>query len=77
MNLTISADEDVIRRARAAARLQGRSLNDVLRETLERLAGAKSRDAVADEFLTLAATTAGVLATGYRREDAYDSGRNG
>ncbi len=77
MNLTISADEDVIRRARAAARRQGRSLNDVLRETLERLAGAKSRDAVADEFLALAATTAGALATGYRREDAYDSGRNG
>ncbi|MCB9739800.1 MAG: MerR family transcriptional regulator [Deltaproteobacteria bacterium] len=77
MNLTISADEDVIRRARAAARRQGRSLNDVLRETLERLAGARSREAVADEFLALTETKRGTLEGSFRREDAYDARRNG
>ena len=50
-NITISADKDVIRRARAAARRQGRSLDDVLRDTLVRLAGATSCDAIAAEFL--------------------------
>ena len=74
--MTITADEEVIRRAREAARRQGRSLNDVLRETLERLAGARSRDAVADEFVQLAATTDGVLEGPFRREDAYDERRS-
>jgi hypothetical protein len=75
-NITISADKDVIRRARAAARRQGRSLDDVLRDTLVRLAGATSCDAIAAEFLELARKNGGDLEGIFRREDAYEEHRS-
>ncbi len=34
MNITLSADKDVVRRARDAARRQGKSLNQVVRDYL-------------------------------------------
>jgi hypothetical protein len=39
MNITLSVDERVVEGARDAARLMGKSLNQVIREHLERLAG--------------------------------------
>ncbi len=52
-NLTISVDEDLLRRARALARKQGTSLNALLRGYLETLVGQQPGEAVADELLML------------------------
>lgn len=49
VNLTLSADAELIRAAREAARKQGRSLNDLIREYLRSLSGAGSgADAAAE-----------------------------
>ncbi len=39
MNLTLSVNENVVKRARAAARSMGKCLNQVIRERLEELGG--------------------------------------
>ena len=39
MNLTLAVDEEVAERARRAAQAMGKSLNQVVREYLEQLAG--------------------------------------
>ncbi|HMN12458.1 MAG TPA: hypothetical protein PKD55_09065 [Bellilinea sp.] len=46
-NLTISVDEDIVRRARIRALEQGTSVNAVLREMLAAYAGAKNEQAAA------------------------------
>lgn len=50
MNLTLSIDEALIRRAREAARLQGKSVNQMVREYLQQLTSASELDAVVEEF---------------------------
>lgn len=52
-NLTISVDEDLLRRARSLARRQGTSLNALLRGYLEVLVGEQPGEVVADELLML------------------------
>jgi hypothetical protein len=39
MNLTLSVDEQLVKRARKKAHAMGKSLNQLVREYLERLAG--------------------------------------
>jgi hypothetical protein len=58
-NLTISVDEDLLRRARGLARKQGTSLNALLRGYLETLVGEQPGDLVADELLMLMHTHGG------------------
>ena len=43
MNITLSIDEQVAQRARAAAQKMGKSLNQVVRDYLEQLAGNSGR----------------------------------
>jgi len=43
MNITLSVDEQVAQRARAAAQKMGKSLNQVVRDYLEQLAGGAKR----------------------------------
>ena len=43
MNITLSVDEQVAQRARAAAQRMGKSLNQVVRDYLEQLAGGARR----------------------------------
>jgi hypothetical protein len=47
MNLTLSVPDDVVGRAREAARQQGSSLNALVRRYLETLAGTDSSDPAA------------------------------
>ena len=42
MNITLSVDEKVAQRAREAAQKMGKSLNQVVRDYLEQLAGVMS-----------------------------------
>ena len=43
MNITLSVDEQIAVRARAAAQKMGKSLNQVVRDYLEQLAGGARR----------------------------------
>ena len=43
MNITLSVDEQVAQRAREAAKKMGKSLNQVVRDYLEQLAGTAKR----------------------------------
>lgn len=50
VNLTLSIDEQLVERARAVAREQGTSLNALIREYIEVLAGQLPGDAVLRQF---------------------------
>lgn len=53
MNLTLSIDEQTLRRARRVAATLGKSLNQLIREHLEELAGNSDRGAVLEELREL------------------------
>ncbi len=50
MNITLSVDEQVAQRARDAAQKMGKSLNQVVRDYLEQLAGGSRREQHWDQF---------------------------
>lgn len=50
MNLTLAVDDQATERARAAAQAMGKSLNQFLREQIERLAGMQQRMIEHDAF---------------------------
>jgi hypothetical protein len=50
MNVTLSVDEEVIRRARRRAEVLGTSVNQLVREYLEQLAGKTDPNEDAAEF---------------------------
>jgi len=73
MNLTISVDDDLLRRARALARERGVSLQDLLREYLRSIAGETSPEAVAEELLDLMDRHGGHSGgRRFGREEAYE-----
>lgn len=49
-NLTLSVDEKTIARAREAAQAMGTSLNQLVRDHIERLSGADQRESDHDAF---------------------------
>ena len=50
MNLTLSVDEATVQKARHRAEALGTSINQLVREYLERLAGEANREQDATEF---------------------------
>lgn len=73
MNLTLSVDEEVVAKARKRAEAMGTSVNQLVREYLDQLAGSSDGKAVAAEIIRLS-----LLANGdsggkkFNREDAYE-----
>ena len=53
MNLTLSIDDEIVHQARRRAEAMGKSVNQLVREYLERLAGKSDLEAAADEFREL------------------------
>jgi hypothetical protein len=53
MNLTLSVDERTVAEARRAADSMGKSLNQLVREYLERLAGHRDPERELEEFRRL------------------------
>jgi antitoxin component of RelBE/YafQ-DinJ toxin-antitoxin module len=53
MNLTLSVDDRVIGEARRRAEAMGTSVNQLVRNYLEQLAGGADLDSLATEFQTL------------------------
>lgn len=78
MNLTITVDDEVVRRARIRALEQGTSVNAVLRRFLESYAGAEQEAAARRQLAELArASPASSGAEGRRwtRDEIYQVGR--
>lgn len=75
MNLTITVDDEVLRRARVRALLQGTSVNAVLREFLESYAGsdveASARARLAELARSSTASSGGDGRT-WTRDDIYE-----
>lgn len=65
MNITLSADKELIEKARAYAAQQGTSLNQIIRKHLEDIAAVRSTEACAQEFERLARAKAGASPDGY------------
>jgi len=78
MNLTLSVSDEIIERAREVARQQGTSLNALVREYLESLAGRNGGEDLADRFDALWAERSG-HSGGWRfdREELYEERLNG
>lgn len=73
-NLTLTIDEETLRRARIRALEQGTSVNAVVREFLQRFAEDESQRTALREFLELAETSEASSGQGGRawhREDLY------
>lgn len=56
VNITLSVDENSIDRARSAAQTMGTSLNQFLRDQIDRLAGSDQRQREVDAYLATVAT---------------------
>ena len=59
VNLTLSVDDEVVSKARRTAEAMGTSVNQLVREYLESLAGRSDRAADAEEFLRLSDLSGG------------------
>jgi hypothetical protein len=72
MNITLSLDETMIERAREVARQQGTSLNQLIREYVESLAGQLSGDEVLAEFDAMWKEPGNSGGKRFRRDELYD-----
>jgi plasmid stability protein len=59
MNLTLSVDDEVVRQARLRAEAMGKSVNQLVREYLEQLAGRSDREALVAELRELTRNSTG------------------
>jgi plasmid stability protein len=74
-NLTLSIDDDVLRRARIRALEQNTSVNAVVREFLASYAGTEDRERARREILKLAKASNASSGPGgrkWKREDIYE-----
>lgn len=73
MNVTLSIDKETLDRARAIARAQGTSVNELIRGYLRTVAGQHSaEDTVSALEAQWAAAEGRSAGDGWRREDAYE-----
>ncbi|MFW5994697.1 MAG: DUF6364 family protein [Spirochaetia bacterium] len=59
MNITLSADDDLVRKAREYSRRHGTSLNELIRQYLEEIVGTQTREETAQDFAEIAESMAG------------------
>lgn len=70
MNITLAIDEQVAHCARQAAQAMGKSLNQVVRDYLEQLAGSEQLESALEDFRACTASTPGRLkGWTFNRED--------
>ena len=79
MNITLSAAEDLVHKAREYAKDHNTSLNALIRDYLSEIADAGGREECAEEFVRLAETRGGNLEPGWRfnRDELYTGKRFG
>jgi hypothetical protein len=66
MNITLSADERVIKKSREYARRHNTSLNQLIRDYLKRVASMEEGPTPGEEFVSIARDYAGESAPDYR-----------
>ncbi len=76
MNITLSADKELLKKARSVAARQGTSLNQMIRAYLEKVTCVSDLEEKAEEFAQLAREKAGASQPGFvfHREDAHIRG---
>ncbi len=76
MNITLSADKELIEEARKYAKKKQTSLNSLIRELLNKIINNKDTIADADEFESLALNYSGKSEDGYKfdRDEIYQRG---
>ena len=73
MNLTIAIDDELLARAREVASRRGVSLQQLIREHLEVMAGERSGSELAQELFALMDETPGRSGgRRFRRDEAYE-----
>lgn len=74
MNITLSAEEELVKKAREVAARRGSSLNRMIREYMEKLASVSDTDSIAEEFAMLARQEGGESPPGFvfDREEAHE-----
>ncbi|HLH19585.1 MAG TPA: DUF6364 family protein [Bryobacteraceae bacterium] len=73
MNATLSIEEDVLREARHRAQAMGKSLNQLIREYIEHLAGKADPEEAAAEFERLSrASTGDSKGWKFNREEIHE-----
>ena len=74
MNITLSADAELIRKSREYAKAHDTSLNQLVRDYLSTLSGEYEAEKAADEFVKLALAMPGQSEVGTRfsRDEIYD-----
>jgi len=78
VNITLSADENLIQKCREYAKKHNTSLNKLVRKYLERLVSIEEGTTRGKEFAAIAKEFAGESETGYHfnREELYDRGKD-
>jgi len=72
MNITLSAEQKLIKKTRDYAARHGTSMNSMIREYMKRVTGVRSQDDIADEFAALARREAGSSGgQKFNREEAH------
>jgi hypothetical protein len=72
MNLTLSVDERLVERAREVARRQGTSLNALIRDYIEGLAGQLTGDQILREFEAMWAEPGNSAGRPFKRDELYE-----
>lgn len=75
MNITLSADETLIRKSRDYARRHNTTLNSLVRGYLEQITSEMSREEAANEFADLCEAHGGTSQPGYRFNRAEEYAR--
>lgn len=72
MNITLAADQDMVKRTREYARQHGTSVNELVRGFMKSLTAQEDRNATAEEFVRNATAHPGRSPEGFRfhRDDA-------
>lgn len=78
VNITLSADDDLVAEARAYAQARNTTVNQLIRDYLGRLTGQIAPELAAEEFAELARNQAGRSDEGYRfdRRAAHVRGKD-
>ena len=76
MNITLSADKDLISNSRLYAKKHNTTLNNLVREYLQRITNESEGKNIAGEFMNLAKNNGGKSAKDFKfnRDNIYDRG---
>ncbi|MCK5674604.1 MAG: hypothetical protein KAH95_14585 [Spirochaetales bacterium] len=76
MNITLSADKNLIDNSRLYAEKHNTTLNNLVREYLKRITNESEGKSIADEFMNLAKNNGGKSSKDFKfiRDNIYDRG---